>query len=144
MAKRFRIKQFRTTAFHPQSNGSLERSHHLLGEYLKQFVAKNLEWDDWLELAMFSYNTFLYYIILSHILLISILLDRATPKLSIETKNRFSIFSALVPFTRGTSDMAISIGECKWSVCCVKKIYELYINLHLKISWYEAKSTNLY
>ena len=57
LAKRFRIKQFRTTAFHPQSNGSLERSQHVLGEYLKQFVAKNSEWDDWLELAMFSYNT---------------------------------------------------------------------------------------
>ena len=57
MAKRFRIKQSRTTAFHPQSNGSLERSHYVLGEYLKQFVAKNSEWDDWLELAMFSYNT---------------------------------------------------------------------------------------
>ena len=57
MSKRFRIKQFRTTAFHPQSNGSLERSHHVLGEYLKQFFAKNPEWDDWLELAMFSYNT---------------------------------------------------------------------------------------
>ena len=49
LAKRFRIKQFRTTAFHPQSNGSLERSHHVLSEYLKQFVAKNSEWDDWLE-----------------------------------------------------------------------------------------------
>ena len=35
LAKRFRIKQFRTTAFHPQSNGSLERSHHILDEYLK-------------------------------------------------------------------------------------------------------------
>ena len=57
LAKRFRIEQFRTTAFHPQSNGSLERLHHVLGEYLKQFVAKNSEWDDWLELAMFSYNT---------------------------------------------------------------------------------------
>ena len=57
LAKRFRIKQFRTTAFQPQSNGSLERSHHVLGEYLKQFVAKNSEWDDWLQLVIFSYNT---------------------------------------------------------------------------------------
>ena len=57
LEKRFQIKQFRTTAFHPQSNRSLERSHHVLGEYLKQFVAKNIEWDDGLELAMFSYNT---------------------------------------------------------------------------------------
>jgi His(2)-Cys(2) zinc finger./Integrase core domain. len=57
LAKRFRIKQFKTTAFHPQSNGSLERSHHVLGEYLKQFISKDAEWDDWVELAMFSYNT---------------------------------------------------------------------------------------
>ena len=46
LGKRFRIKQFRTTAFYPQSNGSLERSHHVLGEYIEQFVAKNAEWDD--------------------------------------------------------------------------------------------------
>ena len=57
LAKRFRTKQFRTTAFHPQSNESLEWSNHVLDEYLKQFVAKNSGWDDWLELAMFSYNT---------------------------------------------------------------------------------------
>jgi len=35
IAKLFRIRTFRTTAFHPQSNGSLEKSHHALGEYLK-------------------------------------------------------------------------------------------------------------
>ena len=57
LAKCFRLKQFRTTAFHSQSNGSLERSHRILGEYLKQLVAKNSEWDNWLELAMFWYNT---------------------------------------------------------------------------------------
>ena len=57
LAKIFRIRQFKTTAFHPQSNGSLERSHHVLVEYLKQFVSKNSEWDDWIELATFSYNT---------------------------------------------------------------------------------------
>ncbi|KAG5318833.1 POL4 protein, partial [Pseudoatta argentina] len=38
IAKIFRIRKFRTTAFHPQSNGSLERSHHSLGEYLKQYA----------------------------------------------------------------------------------------------------------
>ena len=57
LAKRFRIKQFRTTAFYPQSNGSLERPHHVLGEYLEQFVAKYSKGGDWLELAIFSYNT---------------------------------------------------------------------------------------
>ena len=35
----------------------MERLHHVLGEYPKQFVAKRTEWDDWLGLAMFSYNT---------------------------------------------------------------------------------------
>ncbi|KMQ88977.1 enzymatic polyprotein endonuclease reverse [Lasius niger] len=38
VAKLFKIRKFRTTAFHPQSNGSLERSHHALGEYLKQYA----------------------------------------------------------------------------------------------------------
>jgi len=41
IAKIFRIRKFRT-AFHPQSNGSLERSHHALGEYLKQYVNENI------------------------------------------------------------------------------------------------------
>ncbi|KAL0128587.1 hypothetical protein PUN28_003742 [Cardiocondyla obscurior] len=57
VAKIFRIRKFRTTAFHPQSNGSLERSHHALGEYLKQYANKQKEWDKWVGLAMFNYNT---------------------------------------------------------------------------------------
>lgn len=36
-----------TTAYHPQSYGSLERSRVVLGKYLKQFV-QNCEMDDWL------------------------------------------------------------------------------------------------
>ena len=57
LAKIYKIKQIKTTAFHPQSNGSLERSHHLLIEYLKQYVSEDKEWDEWLELATYSYNT---------------------------------------------------------------------------------------
>ena len=56
LAKRFRTRQFKTTSFRPQSNGSLVRSYHVLAEYLIQFADKNAEWDDWLELATFSYN----------------------------------------------------------------------------------------
>ena len=56
VAKRFCISQIRTTAFHPQSNGSIERSHHVLTEYLKHYILRN-NWDEWLDLAMFSYNT---------------------------------------------------------------------------------------
>ena len=38
IAKIFGICKFCTTAFHSQSNGSLERSHHALAEYLKQYA----------------------------------------------------------------------------------------------------------
>lgn len=60
VAKRFRINQVKTTAFHPQSNGSLERSHQVLVEYLKQYVSNRNDWDAWLNMAMFSYNTSLH------------------------------------------------------------------------------------
>ncbi|CAK9834649.1 Retrovirus-related Pol polyprotein from transposon 17.6 [Anthophora retusa] len=56
VARKFRVAQFKTTAFHPQSNGSIERSHLVLTEYLKHYVRNN-DWDEWLDLAMFSYNT---------------------------------------------------------------------------------------
>lgn len=57
IANKFKIKHFKTTAYRPQSNGSIERSHHVLWEYLKQYVSKNHEWDKFLKLASFSYNT---------------------------------------------------------------------------------------
>ena len=38
VAKKFKIKLFKTTAYRPQSNGSIERSHHVLWEYFKQFT----------------------------------------------------------------------------------------------------------
>ena len=55
--KKFRIQHFRTTAYHPQSNGSLERSHIVLVEYIKCFISKEENWDDLIERASFSYNT---------------------------------------------------------------------------------------
>lgn len=57
LTKKFNIKHYKTTAYHPQSNGSIERSHHVLIEYLKIHVNKELNWDEYLYLAMFSYNT---------------------------------------------------------------------------------------
>ena len=57
VAKRFKIKRMKTTAFHPQSNGSVERSHHALGEFLKQYSEKNCEWDQWVDIVIFNYNT---------------------------------------------------------------------------------------
>ncbi|CAB0033772.1 unnamed protein product [Trichogramma brassicae] len=57
VAKRFRIKQVRTTAFHAQSNGSLERSHHALAEFLKHYTNQESDWDQWIELATLNYNS---------------------------------------------------------------------------------------
>ena len=56
IAKRFKIQQYVMTAYHPQSNGSIERSHHVT-EYLKMYIDKHGNWDDWVELAKLSYNT---------------------------------------------------------------------------------------
>lgn len=57
VARKFKIRHFKTTAYRPQSNGSVERSHQVLWEYLKQYVDRNNEWDECLKLASFSYNT---------------------------------------------------------------------------------------
>ncbi|KAG5319556.1 POL3 protein, partial [Pseudoatta argentina] len=56
-SRKFHIMQFRTITYHLQSNGSIERSHHVLSEYLKQYVDRNNEWNEHLKLATFSYNT---------------------------------------------------------------------------------------
>lgn len=56
VARRFRIKTIKTTAYRPQANGSVERSHQVLWEYLKQFSNKE-NWDEYLKLATFSTNT---------------------------------------------------------------------------------------
>ena len=56
--KLFKIKKLQTTAYHPQSNVALERSHRTLKEFLRHFIDKNNNnWDDWLPYAMFIYNT---------------------------------------------------------------------------------------
>ena len=45
------------SAFHPQSNESLERLHHALGEFLKQYTSVDQECDEWLEIAILNFNT---------------------------------------------------------------------------------------
>ena len=57
IAKCFNIQHFRTTTYHPQSNGSVERSHHVFMEYLKVFVDPHQDWDQFMERASFAYNT---------------------------------------------------------------------------------------
>ena len=52
----FKIKQYYSSAYHPQSLGALERSHHTFVEYLRHYSTK-VTWDQWLPYAMFSFNT---------------------------------------------------------------------------------------
>jgi len=57
VAKLFKICKFHTIAFYPQLNSSLERSHHALREYLKQYANEQKQWERWIGLAMFNCNT---------------------------------------------------------------------------------------
>ncbi|KAL2735743.1 uncharacterized protein V1478_002757 [Vespula squamosa] len=52
VAKKFKIHQYQASAYHLQFNGSIERSHHLLTEFLKHFISDNYDWDNWLEIAI--------------------------------------------------------------------------------------------
>ena len=52
----FKIRQYRSSAYHPQSLGALERSHHTFVEYLRNYCERS-NWDQWLPYALFSFNT---------------------------------------------------------------------------------------
>jgi transposase InsO family protein len=41
MCKMLRIRKIQTTAFHPESNSGLERSHRVLAEYLRHYVRED-------------------------------------------------------------------------------------------------------
>jgi hypothetical protein len=52
------IKRIHSTSFRPQTNGSNERSHKGLIEYLRSYVDADLSnWDQWLKFATFVHNT---------------------------------------------------------------------------------------
>jgi hypothetical protein len=56
--KMLKIEKLQTTAFHPESNGSLERSHRVLKEYLRHYIAEDQSnWDAWIPYAIHMYNT---------------------------------------------------------------------------------------
>jgi hypothetical protein len=56
--KLLKIKMLQTTAFRPESNGGLERSHRVLAEYLRHYVNEDeTNWDEWVPYAMYVYNT---------------------------------------------------------------------------------------
>lgn len=52
------MRHVTATPYHPQSNGSLERSHQMLKDYLRSYANRRQDnWDDYLPLATFNYNT---------------------------------------------------------------------------------------
>ena len=52
------IKHNLCAAYHPQSNGALERSHSLLHSYLRHYISENqTNWDRFVHFAMFAFNT---------------------------------------------------------------------------------------
>ena len=57
LARLFKIEKIGSTAFHPQSNGAIERMHHVLTEYLKAYIDKSEKWDELLPLCTLAYNT---------------------------------------------------------------------------------------
>lgn len=57
VCKLLRIKKLQTSAYHPQSNGALERAHRPLIEYLRTVIDDNPKvWDQYLRTAAFVYN----------------------------------------------------------------------------------------
>ena len=57
VCKLLQIKKIQTTAFHPESNGSLERRYKVLVEYLRHYIAEDQrDWDEWVAYATYVYN----------------------------------------------------------------------------------------
>jgi len=51
------IKKTRTTPFHPQSNGMVERQHQTIIEYLAKFVSENQrDWDQWIGMCLLAFR----------------------------------------------------------------------------------------
>jgi hypothetical protein len=58
VCKLLKVEKIHATAYHPESNGALERTHKTLTEYLRCFCNPKLNnWDEWLPFACFAYTT---------------------------------------------------------------------------------------
>ena len=53
----FGIKKTHTTPYHPQGDGLVERSNRILLDMLRSYVAREEQWEDFLPLMLYSYNT---------------------------------------------------------------------------------------
>ena len=58
VCKLLKIKNIKCIAYHPQTNGALERIHRVLIEHLRCFILEDQSnWDKWLPYATFVFNT---------------------------------------------------------------------------------------
>jgi len=46
VCKLLKISKVQTTAYHPKSNGALERSHRILAKYLHYINVDQTDWDE--------------------------------------------------------------------------------------------------
>ena len=54
----FKVKQLRTTSYHPQTDGLVERFNRTLGDMLSCYVSNEPElWDEYLDFVTLAYNT---------------------------------------------------------------------------------------
>jgi len=52
------INNIQSTAFHPESQGSIEQSRRVLAEYLRHYVSEDqANWDSWVPFATYVYDT---------------------------------------------------------------------------------------
>jgi hypothetical protein len=52
-----RVIRIKTSAYRPQTNGALERTHRVLLEYLRCYILENqTDWDHWISYATFVFN----------------------------------------------------------------------------------------
>ena len=57
MMRMFKIHHLTTSGYHPQTNGSLERSHAPLMDFMRTYSTQYDDWDSLAPFATFAYNT---------------------------------------------------------------------------------------
>ena len=53
----FGVEKTRTTAYHPQGDGMVERANRSILQMLRTFVEKKTDWERWLPLMLYAYRT---------------------------------------------------------------------------------------
>jgi hypothetical protein len=58
VARLLRVKKLRTSPFHPQCNGRVERVHRTISQIMSHYVnCSSSDWDEWVDYAVTAYNT---------------------------------------------------------------------------------------